>query len=308
MDIRRLRIFIEVADSGKMSVAAENLFLSQPTVSQAIRELEEYYNILLFQRLCKKLHITPEGKKLLSYARSLVSKFDELEKKMFLINHVDKIRIGATITVGNCLLPDIIKNIKENNPKIEPYAYVNNTSIIESKLLKSELDIGLVEGEIQDINLTCIPAVDDYLVLVCSKNHQFANRKKIQLSELEGMDFVMRERGSGTRKLFEDYINENHVSINVTWETNCPGAMKNAVIKNGCLGVLSIRLVEEEIKNKEIHVIQHSENVWDRHFSIVYHKDKVIDKSMESVLNIIKVYKEIDIMKKVWPGKLINVV
>lgn len=308
MDIRHLRIFIEVADSGKMSTAAAKLFISQPTVSQTIREIEEHYNILLFQRLCKKLHITPEGKNLLSYSRNVVNKFDSLEEKMFLINDVDKIKIGATITIGNCLISNIVKNIEENNPRIETYVYVNNTSVIENKLLKSELDIGIVEGEIKNPNLISIPAVDDYLVLVCGIDHIFANREKVELAELEGMDFVMRENGSGTRKLFEDYMYDNEVTVKTKWETNCPGAMKNAVIHNGCLGVLSIRLVEDEIKNDTIRVIQHSKNSWDRHFSIVYHKDKVIDKAMESVIEVIKDHKEIDIMKKIWSGKLIKTV
>lgn len=304
MDIRHLRIFIEVADSGKMSSAAEKLFISQPTVSQTIRELEEYYNILLFQRLSKRLHITPEGEKLLIYARTVVNQFDNLEKKIFLINNTDKIKIGATLTVGSCLISDIILNIQEKNSKIEPYAYVNNTRIIEDKLLKSELDIAVVEGEIIDPKLVSIPTIDDYLVLVCSAEHGFANKKRVDLSELEGMDFVMREVGSGTRKLFEDHIEDAGVTIKTKWETNCPGVMKEAVIKNGCLGVLSIRLVEEEIKNGTMQVIQHSEDPWHRNFSIVYHKDKIIDKAMEDVIEVIKEYKEIELMKEVWPGRL----
>lgn len=306
MDIRHLRVFIEVADSGKMSTAATKLFISQPTVSQTIRELEEYYNILLFQRLSRKLHITPEGEKLLLHARTVVDRFDSLEEKIFLINNTDKIKIGATITVGNCLISNIVRNIQKRNPKIEPYAYVNNTRAIEDKLLRSELDIGIVEGEIMDPKLITIPAVDDYLVLVCSKDHIFSDRKRIDLHELQGMDFVMREEGSGTRRLFEEHIAKQGVTIKTRWETNCPGAMKNAVILNGCLGVLSIRLIEEEVKNDTIRVIQHSEKPWHRDLNIVYHKDKIIDKTMESIIEVIKEYKEIELMKEVWPIRLLK--
>lgn len=306
MDIRHLRIFIEVADSGKMSSAATKLFISQPTVSQTIRELEEHYDILLFQRLCKKLHITLEGEKLLLHARSVVDKFDNLEEKIFLINNTDKIKIGATITIGNCLISNIIQNIQKKNPKIEPYAYVNNTRAIEGKLLRSELDIGLVEGEITDSKLITIPAVDDYLVLVCSADHSFSTRKRIDLYELQGMNFVMREEGSGTRKLFEDHMNNNGITIKTKWETNCPGAMKNAIIKNDCLGVLSIRLIEEEVKNGTIKVIQHSQEPWHRNLSIVYHKDKILDEAMKSIIGVIKEYKEIELMKEIWPTHLLK--
>ncbi|MBU5437910.1 LysR family transcriptional regulator [Tissierella sp. MSJ-40] len=300
MTIRHLRIFIEVADSGKMSIAASKLFISQPTVSQAIRELEEHYNVILFERLCKRLHITPEGKKLLSYARNVVKQYDDLEEKMLAINDIDKIYIGATITVGNCLLSNIINKVRENSPKLEPYAYINNTSVIEEKLLRSELDIALVEGKITNSNLICIPAVDDYLVLVCSKDHIFSKRKEVSLDDLADMDFVMREKGSGTRKLFEDYMLDNGVNIRTRWETNCPGTMKSAVIEHQCLGVLSVRLVEEEIKNGIMHVIRNPEFKWERNFSIVYHKDKIIDEGMKDVIEVISNYKEIDILEKLY--------
>ena len=300
MTIRHLRIFIEVADSGKMSIAAEKLFISQPTVSQTIRELEEHYGVLLFERLCKRLYITPEGERLLYYARKVVKQYDDLEEKMFSVNEITNIYIGATITVGNCLLSDIILRIKENSPNIAPYAYVNNTSTIEERLLKSELDIALVEGKITNPNLICIPAVDDYLVLVCSNDHIFCKKQEIGSCDLQDMDFVMRERGSGTRKLFEEYLMENGITIKTRWETNCPGAMKNAIMEHQCLGVLSIRLVEEEIRNGMMHLINNPEFKWERNFSIVYHKDKIIDKAMEEVMETIYQYKELALLEKMY--------
>lgn len=289
-----------------MSVAATKLFVSQPTISQTIRELEEHYNVLLFERLCKKLHITSPGKKLLGYARKVVKQFDDLEEKMAAINDIDKIKIGSTITIGSCLISEVVKRIKEKHENIEPYGYINNTQAVEERLLKSELDIGIIEGEIKNPNLISIPEIDDYLVLVCGVDHKLANRESIELLELTDMDFVMREKGSGTRQLFEDYMYDNGFDVKIKWETNCPEGMKSAVIKNGCLGVLSIRLVEEEIKKGTIKVIKHIEDVWDRKFSIVYHKDKVIDESMQKVIEVIKEFKDIAIMEDIKAGRLVN--
>lgn len=306
MDIRHLRVFIEVAETGKMSTAATNLFVSQPTVSQTIRELEEHYNVLLFERLCRRLHITPPGKNLLGYAKKVIKQFEDLEEKMDAINDIDKIKIGSTITIGSCLISSIINRIKEKHDNIEPYAYINNTREVEDKLLKSELDIGIIEGEVRNPNLISIPEIDDYLVLACGKNHKLANRDIIELRELGEMDFVMREVGSGTRKLFEDYMYDNGFDVRTRWETNCPEAMKSAIIKNGCLGVLSVRLIEEEIKSGEIKAIKHNDNSWNRNFSIVYHKDKVLDESMENVIEVIKEYKDLGIMNYIESGTLIN--
>lgn len=117
MTIRHLKIFIEVVDSGKMSTAASRLFISQPTVSQAISELEVHYGGLLFERLSKKLYITEKGRKLLSYARNVVKSFDDMEDMMLQDKNIEKIRIGATNTVGNCILSEIISSYKEFEPQ-----------------------------------------------------------------------------------------------------------------------------------------------------------------------------------------------
>lgn len=304
MTIRHLKIFIEVADSGKMSLTASKFFISQPTVSQAIRELEEHYGVLLFERLSKKLYITEKGRKLLSYARNVVKQFDDMEEMMFQANYVEKIRVGATITVGNCILSDVIKNFKEINPHIETYSYVNNTKDIEEKLLRSELDIGIVEGKIKSPDLISIPEVNDYLVLACSTKHPFAKKKTVKLSELAGESFAMREQGSGTRELFERYMLENRMSIKVAFEGNSSDSIKKAVIENHYLAVISIRLVEEEIRNGQIYVIQNMECDWDRHFSVVYHKNKLITEEMESLIEVVKNYKHADILQEISAGKL----
>jgi DNA-binding transcriptional LysR family regulator len=306
MTIRHLKIFIEVVDSGKMSIAAARLFISQPTVSQAIRELEEHYGVLLFERLSKKLYITEKGKKLLSYARNVVKQFDDMEEMMLQANYVEKIKIGATITVGNCILSEVINNFKKINPQIETYSYVNNTKEIEEKLLRSELDIGIVEGEVKSPDLISIPEVNDCLILACSMKHPFSGKKTIKLSQLAEESFAMREQGSGTRELFENYMMENGMPIKVAFEGNSSASIKKAVIENQCLAVISIRLVEEEIKKGQIHVIQNMECGWDRYFSVVYHKNKLITEEMKSLIEVVKNYKHADILQEISSGKLVK--
>ncbi|MGI6571542.1 MAG: LysR substrate-binding domain-containing protein [Caldicoprobacterales bacterium] len=304
MTIRHLRIFIEVVDCGKMSTAASRLFISQPTVSQAIRELEQHYGVLLFERLNKKLFITEKGKRLLSYARNVVKQFDDMEEMMLQENYVEKIRIGATMTVGNCILGEVVKNFKKINPHVEIYAYVGNTKEIEEKLLNSELDIGIVEGRVKSPDLISIPEVDDFLVLVCSANHPFANKKIVKIKDLENKKFAMREQGSGTRELFERYVLEKGIQIKAAFEGNSSSAIKKTVIENNFLAVISIRLVEEEIKSGKMYPVINTDNEWNRYFSIVYHKNKVITEEMETLLEVVSNYKHIDILQGINVGKL----
>lgn len=293
MTIRHLRIFIEVAETGKMSTAAAKLFVSQPTVSQAIRELEEHYGLLLFDRLNRKLYITIAGKKLLKYAKNVVTQFDALEDNMFNLSKVEKIRIGATMTVGECILSNIVNRLKKDSPQVEIYSYSNNTQIIEEKILNNEIDIGIIEGKVKSKDLIVMPEASDYLVLACSTDHPFAKRSNIHVKELEGEKFAMREKGSGTRELFEDYMSENEVDIKIVFEANSSEAIKKEVIENNCLAVISICLMEQEIKESKLHAIKSLAGSWNRNFSIVYHKDKLLTDGMKSLIAITKDYKYI---------------
>ena len=184
MSLRHLLIFMTVAEQGSMSAAARALYLSQPTVSQAIRELETHYNGLLFERFGKKLYLTDRGKLLLPQARELVHSFQHLEEMMLNQGQSPTLKLGSTITVGTCLTPDLILELRQAFPDLNVYSYVSNTRDIEKKLLRSELDAAVVEGEIQSSDLVVLPIIDDTLVLAAGKEHPFYNKEYLTVQEL----------------------------------------------------------------------------------------------------------------------------
>ncbi len=292
MTLRHLRIFIEVARTGKMSTAAANCFISQPTVSQAIRELEEYYHVLLFERLSKKLFITQEGQTLLAYAQRTLEQYRLLEEAMDSVGTKTNLRIGATITIGTCLLSGIINALKQRFEALSTYTYVGNTKVIEEKLLKAELDVGIVEGTIESPDLICEPIAGDFLVLAAAPDHPLAARSCITVENLRDQDFVIREFGSGTRKLFYDYMNHLKIPFHIACEAGCPEAIKRAVLYNHCLTVISVRLLEDEIKDQSIRIFLNKENAWNRSFYLVYHKDKFVTEPMRQLKDIMKAYEK----------------
>ena len=148
MTIRHLRIFIAVADCGTMRKAAEELYISQPSVSQAIREIEEYYHVRLFERLSKRLYITESGKSMLSYARHIVSAFNNMEEAMNNAESEPKIRIGSSVTVGTVLLNDWVTELERQIPDIDVRVTVNNTTAIEGGICKS-VRLGFYNGIIK---------------------------------------------------------------------------------------------------------------------------------------------------------------
>lgn len=305
MTIRHLKIFVEVAETGKMSTAAKNCYISQPTVSQAIHELEEYYGVLLFERLSKRLYITESGKKLLTYARQTLHSFDLLEEAMHNDRLVDRLRIGATVTVGNCLLAEIISKLRLEKPGLELYSQVGNTQQIQEMLLNSSLDIALVEGSITHPDLNCVPVVDDFLVLACSPEHPFASRHEISFRDLENQDFVLREPGSGTRELFTRSLQPQDIHIKIACEANTPQAIRNMVMYNNLLTVISIRLIEEEVKTGKIHILRNNTSGWDRNFYLVTHKNKTFTPAMQLLKELSMQYKRPDVPDSISPGLLL---
>ncbi|WP_419725540.1 LysR family transcriptional regulator [Terrisporobacter petrolearius] len=297
MTIRHLRIFIEVARTGKMSLAAQRLFISQPTVSQAIRELEDHYGQKLFERLSKKLYITSFGKELCSYATKVVEQFDNLEKTMNDNLHIENLRIGASVTVGTCLLSRIIKEFHNLAPRVNTYAYVNNTTMVEKKLLESDLDIAIVEGEIHSQDLVTTPVIDDYLVLLCNNNHPLLKKEKITLYDLENQRFAMREDGSGTREFFEQILHKYKIKIQLAYEASSTDTIRRAILDDDCLSLLSIHTFEEDIICGKIHIIKTDLNTLKRSFKLVHHKDKIMTPSIITLKEILKKYKTSDFMK-----------
>lgn len=297
MTIRHLRIFIEVARTGKMSLAAQRLFISQPTVSQAIRELEDHYSQKLFERLSKKLYITSFGKELFSYATKVVEQFDNLEKTMNDNLHIENLRIGASVTVGTCLLSKILKEFHNLAPRVNTYAYVNNTTMVEKKLLESDLDIAIVEGEIHSQDLVTTPVIDDYLVLLCNNNHPLSKKEKITLYDLENQRFAMREDGSGTREFFEQILHKYKIQIQLAYEASSTDTIRRAILDDDCLSLLSIHTFEEDIICGKIHIMKTDLNPLKRSFKLVHHKDKIMTPSIITLKEILKKYKTSDFMK-----------
>lgn len=306
MTIRHLRIFAAVAETGTMSAAAKQCYITQPTVSQAVRELENHYQVQLFERLSQKLYITEAGQQLLAYARRVLSQFDVLETNMETLRHTERFRIGATITVGACLLSSVLNDIKVLYPRLDTYACVANTSLIERKLLNAELDVALVEGVISSPDLVTIPVVNDFLVLAVGNDHPLARKERVYVSELSQYDFVMREQGSGTRKLFEDYLEKYHISCKIAWEATCLDAFKNAIMYNGCISAVSVRLLEHELLNGQIHAIRNEASDWDRNFYLVYHKDKFYSQTMQSLEEIMHRFQKPKFLEQMKTGLLLS--
>lgn len=286
MTIRHLKIFLAVVDSGSMTKAAKNLYITQPSVSQAIMEIEEHYNIKLFERLSRKLYITETGKEFLSYARHIISLYDDMEQKMGQNRRTSTLHIGASVTVGTYLLSQLSKEFLKNNKNTQIKAVVDNTSVIEEMVLNSKLDFGLVEGPIHSEDIVPIAFMKDELITICSPNHPFRKKQSITIEELSKEELILRESGSGTRELFENTMLSKGQNLNIKWVCNNSEAIKNAVMADMGISIISKMSVMKEIKENKLYTIPIEGIRFKRSFNIIYHKNKYITEAIREFWGI----------------------
>lgn len=292
MTIRHLKVFLAVAETGKMSAAADQLFIAQPSVSQAIADIEKYYNVRLFERISRKLYITPAGEQLLDYARHIVALFDEMELEMKYSAEHTTLKIGGTVTVGTTILSELVSRFEAENPPVTLTVLVDNTPVIESMILKSDLDLGIVEGEVSSEDLIQIPAVEDEMVLICGPGHPFSGRKTVSLDELQGQYFVIREKGSRARSFFEKILDKEGVEIVEKWTCTNTEAIKNAVMGGQGLAVLSKRLVEREFEQGRLCILSIQGIRLLRNFTLIYHKNKFLSPPLKAFVQACEEYKD----------------
>ena len=196
MTLRHLRIFVAVAESLNMHAAAKQLYIAQPAISQAISELENHYNVRLFERLSKKIYITPAGSQFLFYAKHILSLFGELEQQMNDTTAYTEVKIGATITIGTCLMNHILHEFQSCYPQAEVRVSINTPDYLGPSLARNELDIALVESLPTSPDLIFEPFLDDEMVLVVSPDHKFAKTRYATLDEISAENYIAREPSS----------------------------------------------------------------------------------------------------------------
>ena len=288
MTLRHFQIFISVCDEQGMTQAAQKLHISQPSISQAVKELVEDYQVRLFERLGKKLFLTPAGQELLHYARHIISLSAQTEKTLRSFSLAAPIRLGATLSIGESIFIDIITRLKKAMPEQEVYSHVHNTAALEDALLRDELDAALVEGSITSAYLTQIPFLEDELIFIISP--ALLPPEGFTREQLTELPFILREKGSGTRNLFEHVMNQHHLQCHVTGSYNNTESIRQAVAAGLGISAISSRLVAKELQEGKLASFTIPGITFRRSFRIVYHKNKYLTAGLKTFIDLCKSY------------------
>ncbi|WP_110955957.1 LysR family transcriptional regulator [Anaerosinus massiliensis] len=285
MTLRHLTVFIAVCDLNSMTRAAEKMHMTQPSVSQFICELEKHYDVRLFERLGRQLFLTAAGIKLLTYARHIVNLQNQTEEAMRRFGNVYHVRLGASVTIGESILIDLIQLMYKRYQEHQITSAIHNTAVLEKMLLADELDIALIEGRIQSEYLLKTPFMDDELIFISSTAHPLAQKKKINFSDLESVGFIVREEGSGTRNLFEQVMANYNIHCHVIGTYNNAETIKKAVSAGLGISVISKLAVRNELAKGQLCQLKIEQLIFKRKFHVVYHKNKYISEEMKTILH-----------------------
>lgn len=277
MTIRHINIFLAVCEAGENTTkAAELLHMSQPAVSLAIRELEDYYGVALFDRIGRRLSITEAGKRFREYASHISTMFDDMEKTLRDWGHLGVLRVGASITVGSRFLPSYVKTFLSLHPGLEIRAQVAPTEALSEKIMENELDFALVEGVPRDPSLVSENYMEDHLAVICPAGGPFRQGETITAEQFRAQRFLLREKGSGAREEFDRAIEQAGFSVTPAWEAMSTTALVNAVIEGLGISVLPQRLIVSAVERGLVVSVKVEGLDFCRQFRIIYHKDKYL--------------------------------
>lgn len=291
MTIRHMIIFRIVCENGYNSTkAAEVLHMTQPAVSLAIKELEQYYGVHLFDRIGRRLQITDAGQHFLQYAIHISDLFSDMETGLRDWDSKGVLRIGASITIGSQFLPSYVKAFSELCPGLDVRVIVEQSERLEQKILANELDCALIEGIAHDPNIVSEAYMEDHLSVICGTDKGWAQGQVISIEDFQRQRFLLREKGSGTREVFDRVITQAGIHVTPVWEAMSTTALVNAVINGLGIAVLPHRMILPALRQGLICTVKVDGLSFSRNFHIIHHKDKSLTASAKKFIALCKDY------------------
>ena len=294
MNIRKLEIFYRTAKCLNMSQVAKDMYISQPSISQCISEIESEVDAKLFDRIGKKLYLTHEGQIFYEYTRRILNIYEEgINVIRSSKSNKGKLVIGASTTIGTYIMPNIIHKFKQKEKDIEIAMIIDNKQNIEELILNNKVDIAFIEGTVNSKEIILKDIWTDELVFISSINHEWNGKKYLDIEDLKNNKFIIREDGSGTRQRFEGFLENKDIKFNSYIELSNLEAILNYVKLNIGVSCVPYMSVLSEENSKSINVYRIKDHKINRSLYSAIHKDKYISKPIECFM---KFCEETDIL------------
>ncbi|MEO8418620.1 MAG: LysR family transcriptional regulator [Methylophilaceae bacterium] len=292
LTLRQLQIFIAITQSGSTTAAGEQVALSQSAISAAINELERTLNVQLFDRVGKRLILNDHGRAMLPPAMALLNSAESLEQS-YLGTGPSVLIIGASLTIGNYLLPGLLANywraqgIALGDPTPPLQVIVANTTDIASKVANFEVDIGLVEGPCHRPEIAVTPWLEDELLFVAAPSHPIVREYGNELippARLAKANWLLREPGSGTREALEQALLPHVNQLKSSLEFNDHEAIKQSAMQGLGIACLSRLVVADMLSSGQLVTLNTIFGSLRRRFTLLVHHQKQITPGMQQFI------------------------
>jgi LysR family transcriptional regulator, transcriptional activator of the cysJI operon len=293
---RRLQVFSTVARLLSFTKAAEALHMTQPAVTFQIRQLEDYFNTRLFDRTHNRISLTDAGELVKSYAERIISLYGEMDNEVRKLTGdvLGPLVLGASTTIGEYVAPRLLGEYQSHFPDVAVRLSIANTVGIIHMVENNEIDIGIVEGPVNNRNLVATVCWHDEMAVVVPPTHPLAKFDVVDLKDVLAYPFISREEGSGTREVIEEYMAAQGIdrsAMHTVMEFGGPESIKNAVAVGLGTSILSIATLEKELKLGLLKAISLRDPLT-RPFSIVYQRQKFRLRAMEEFLKFAEAHCE----------------
>ncbi|USK35780.1 LysR family transcriptional regulator [Bacillus sp. F19] len=287
-----LSVFISVADRRNFSRAAEDLHMTQPAVSQQIQQLEKYIGAKLLLRTNKSVKLTKAGEIVYLHAKEITGLYKRMS---MLVNELNNeptglLKIGASYTFGEYVLPHILAKMKNLFPKIIPSVQIGNTRDIANAIISHEIDVGIVEGEIAHCNIYIKTVSTDPMYIVAGGKYPIYYNKEVTRKQVEQENWIVREEGSGTRDATEKLFQSLQIRPTRLMEFGSTQLIKEAVEAGLGISYLSELTVKKERLLGTIQVLNVKGTPIKRNFSVITESRELHTKSINLFIELIENY------------------
>lgn len=284
MTIRDLEIFIEVVKAKNMSNAAKNLEISQPTVSHAISQIENEYNVKLFDRVSKKLYITDVGLRLYDFAQNILEQFEETVIFLQSSSTAHNINLGVSSNFSSQFLLEIIDEYEEKKNDVSIRVYVDSREKIIQKLNAGIINLAILDGDIGVEDNSAEPFFEDEIFIISSKNSSINDKDVLEAEDLKNKKFVLGDLDDYSKKILLNYLREKSIPIDLKFICQNKDMVLNIVKNTDALSIgASSTFSDNELVKHRLSDISIK-----RTYYLVYHNDAFLKKNLKNFVNFVK--------------------
>ncbi len=284
--LRQLEVFLATAQYENVTRAAHSLAMSQSAASGSLSELERNFGVQLFDRMGKRLKLNALGAQIRPGAENLLQQAREFERALAGDSALGKLKLGATLSIGNYLAVGMIAEFRARFPEAEVALSVANTETIARQVRQFELDVGLIEGELHDTELEAIPWRDDELQVFAAPGHPLAGGKPMGDAQILQQAWIVREPGSGTRQTFERAMHGLLPDLKIAMELQHTEAIKRAVEAGLGLGCLSTICLRDAFARGSLVPLAVPARNFKRRFHIILHRKRFRNEGLSQWLKL----------------------